>query len=86
MKNIIASILLVTSMVILSGCSLTWEKEDAMKLEGMMPKEDNKTIDAMMKKTEGEDAKMKEDANGSTIQQAENKWTLPEDNGMMEAK
>jgi hypothetical protein len=40
----------------------------------------------MMKKTEGEDAKMKEDANGSTIQQAENKWTLPEDNGMMEAK
>jgi hypothetical protein len=44
-----------------------------MKLEGMMPKEDNKTIDAMMKKTEGEDAKMKEDANGSTIQQAENK-------------
>jgi|GEM_PF-1497478 len=44
-----------------------------MKLEGMMPKEDNKTIDAMMKKTEGEDTMMKKDANGSTIQETENK-------------
>jgi hypothetical protein len=32
-----------------------------MKLEGMMPKEDNKTIDAMMKKTEGDDAMMKKE-------------------------
>lgn len=31
-----------------------------MKFEGMMPKEDNKMIDAMMKKTEGDDAMMKQ--------------------------
>jgi len=32
-----------------------------MKLEGMMPKEDNKTIDAMVKKTEGDSAIMKKE-------------------------
>lgn len=32
-----------------------------MKLEGMMPKEDNKTIDAMMRKTEGDDTMMKKE-------------------------
>ena len=31
---------------------MTGEREDAMQLEGMMPKEDNATIDAMMKKTD----------------------------------
>lgn len=38
------------TIVVLSSCSLTGEREDAMQLEGMMPKEDNATIDAMMKK------------------------------------
>lgn len=33
-----------------------------MKLEGMMPKEDNKMIDAMMRKTEGEDTMMQKEA------------------------
>ena len=60
MKKIIISGFVFTSLILLSGCSLTNEKEDAMKLEGMMPKEDNKTIDAMMKKTEGDDAMMKQ--------------------------
>lgn len=32
-----------------------------MKFEGMMPKEDNKTIDAMMRKTEGDDAMMRKE-------------------------
>ena len=61
MKKTIVSGVVLTSLIILSGCSLTNEKEDTMKLEGMMPKEDNKTIDAMMKKTEGDDAMMKQE-------------------------
>lgn len=32
-----------------------------MKFEGMMPKEDNKTIDAMMKKTESDNGMMKKE-------------------------
>lgn len=70
MKKTIMSGVILTSLILLSGCSLTNEQEDTMKLEGMMPKEDNKTIDAMMKKTEGEDAMMKKD-------------TVMEDNKMM---
>jgi thiol-disulfide isomerase/thioredoxin len=61
MKKTIVSGVVLTSLIILSGCSLTNEKEDTMKLEGMMPKEDSKTIDAMMKKTEGEDTMMEKD-------------------------
>jgi thiol-disulfide isomerase/thioredoxin len=79
MKKIIVPMLLVTSMIVLTGCSLTQEKEDAMKLEGMMPKEDNKMIDAMMRKTEGEDAMMKKDTS------SDNQWESMEkmDGAMM---
>lgn len=52
---------IVASIVTLSSCGLSDEREDTMKLEGMMPKEDNKTIDAMMKKTEGDGAMMKKE-------------------------
>ena len=61
MKKTIVTGFVLASLILLSGCSLTNEKEDTMKLEGMMPKEDNKTIDAMMKKTEGDDAMMKKE-------------------------
>lgn len=57
MKKIVLTATIITSILILSSCSFTREREDVMKLEGMMPKEDNKTIDAMMKKTEGETRK-----------------------------
>ncbi len=54
MKKIIAGGLVLTTVALVSSCTLfpKREVEDAMKLEGMMPKEDQKTIDAMMKKTE----------------------------------
>ncbi len=61
MKKTIATGVVLTSLIILSGCSLTNEKEDAMKFEGMMPKEDNRTIDAMMKKTESDNGMMKKE-------------------------
>ena len=53
MQKIIFTSAILTTIVVLSSCSLWGEREDAIQLEGMMPKEDNKTIDAMMKKTEG---------------------------------
>lgn len=60
-KIVFTSVILVT-IVALSSCSSTGEREDAMQLEGMMPKEDNATIDAMMKKTEkNNDAMMKKE-------------------------
>lgn len=54
MKKLLVGSLLIISAVALSSCTIGAKKiqEDSMKLEGMMPKEDNKTIDAMMKKTE----------------------------------
>lgn len=61
MKKTVVTGLILASLIVLSGCSMTNEQEDTMKLEGMMPKEDNKTIDAMMKKTEGDDAMMKQE-------------------------
>lgn len=60
MKKIVLTSVIVASIVTLSSCGLSDEREDTMKLEGMMPKEDNKTIDAMMKKTEW-DAMMKQE-------------------------
>lgn len=61
MKKIMLTSVIVASIVTLSSCGLSDEREDTMKLEGMMPKEDNKTIDAMMKKTEGDGAMMKKE-------------------------
>jgi hypothetical protein len=54
MKKIIAGGLVLASVVLVSSCSLQPKKEieDGMKLEGMMPKEDSKDVDAMMKKTD----------------------------------
>lgn len=52
MKRILFTSVIIGSIVTLSSCGLSGEREDTMKLEGMMPKEDNRTIDAMMKKTE----------------------------------
>lgn len=61
MQKIIFTSAILTTIVVLSSCSLTGEREDAMQLEGMMPKEDNATIDAMMKKTDqNNDAEKKE--------------------------
>lgn len=56
MKKIVLTSLIVVSIFTLSSCGLSGEREDAMKLEGMMPKEDNRTIDAMMKKTEADNS------------------------------
>lgn len=53
----------------LSGCGLSREREDTMKLEGMMPKEDNKTIDAMMKKTETNNDAMMQKQDGAMMKQ-----------------
>lgn len=61
MQKIIFTSAILTTIVVLSSCSPTGEREDAMQLEGMMPKEDNATIDAMMKKTDqNNDAEKKE--------------------------
>lgn len=46
---IVLGAILVIAATLMSGRS---ETEDAMKLEGMMPKEDQQAVDAMMKKTE----------------------------------
>lgn len=61
MKKTIMSGVILTSLILLSGCSLTNEQEDTMKLEGMMPKEDQQAVDAMMKKTEENAAAMEKD-------------------------
>ena len=63
MKKIIAGGLVLTTVALVSSCTLfpKREVEDAMKLEGMMPKEDQKTIDAMMKKTEENSEAMEKD-------------------------
>jgi hypothetical protein len=61
MKKIVLTSVIVASILTLSSCGLSGEREDTMKLEGMMPKEDNKTIDAMMRKTEGDDAMMRQE-------------------------
>lgn len=80
MKKIIAGGLVLTTVALVSSCTLfpKREVEDAMKLEGMMPKEDQQTIDAMMKKTEEnaeamekkdevpQDAMMKKEVSGYT--------------------
>lgn len=81
MKKITLVSAIIVSAVVLSSCSLLKgnERDDAIKLEGMMPKEDNKTIDAMMKKVEEnqdamdkeeakEDAMMKKDENMMEVQ------------------
>ncbi len=64
MKKILVGSLVVVVAVALSSCTFGAKKaqEDTMRLEGMMPKEDNKTIDAMMKKTESGNAMKKETA------------------------
>jgi thiol-disulfide isomerase/thioredoxin len=63
MKKIIAGGLTLATVALVSSCTLfpKSEVEDAMKLEGMMPKEDQKTIDAMMKKTEENSESMEKD-------------------------
>lgn len=67
MQKIIFTSAILTTIVVLSSCSLTGEREDAMQLEGMMPKEDNATIDAMMKKTDqNNDAEKKEASDAMT--------------------
>lgn len=82
MKKTLVSVLFILAIVLIASYSLSdrgsREQEDAMKLEGMMPKEDNATIDAMMKKTEEnaeamkkqetqEDVTMKKEVSGYTI-------------------
>lgn len=54
MKKIVAGVLILASVVLVSSCSLTPKKEieDGMKLEGMMPKEDDRASDTMMEKTD----------------------------------
>ena len=63
MKKIIVICLFIALAIIIF--SYTWapkrEVEDAMKLEGMMPKEDQQAVDAMMKKTEENAAAMEKD-------------------------
>lgn len=63
MKKILVGSLIVVSAVALSSCTFGTKKtqEDTMMLEGMMPKEDNKTIDAMMKKTDSNNTTKKAD-------------------------
>lgn len=64
MKKILAGSLVVITAITLSGCTFGVKKaqEDTMRLEGMMPKEDNKTIDAMVKQTGSSNAMKKETA------------------------
>lgn len=55
MGKVALTSLILASIVVLSSCSTPREREDAMILEGMMPKEDtvmqkDKPVDAMMKK------------------------------------
>lgn len=75
MKKNIVVVLLLIALVVISGYGFlnrgSSEQEDAMKLEGMMPKEDDATIDAMMKKTEeNADAMMKKEVSGYTTYNA----------------
>lgn len=69
MKRILFTSVIIGSIVMLSGCGLSREREDTMKLEGMMPKEDNKTIDAMMKKTETNNDAMMQKQDGAMMKQ-----------------
>lgn len=69
MKRILFTSLIIGSIVTLSSCGLSGEREDTMKLEGMMPKEDNKTIDAMMKKTEANKEAMMQNQENATVKQ-----------------
>lgn len=54
MRNIALVVLVLASTLILSGCNWSekGERDDAIRLEGMMPKEDNETVNAMIKKTD----------------------------------
>lgn len=63
MKKIIAGGLTLATVALVSSCTLfpKREVEDAMKLEGMMPKEDQQAVDAMMKKTEENAEAMEKD-------------------------
>lgn len=63
MKKIIAGGLTLATVALVSSCSLfpKQEVEDAMKLEGMMPKEDQQAVDSMMKKTEENAEAMEKD-------------------------
>ncbi|MBP6920925.1 hypothetical protein KBB89_00020, partial [Candidatus Gracilibacteria bacterium] len=66
MKKITLIPVVLLSAIVLSSCNpfvlKRTEREDAMKLEGMMPKEDDQAVEAMMEKTEGNsDAMMKAD-------------------------
>lgn len=69
MKKIVLTSIIVGSIITLSSCGLSGEREDTMKLEGMMPKEDNKTIDAMMKKTEANNDVMMQKQDSAMIKQ-----------------
>ncbi len=69
MKRILFTSVIIGSIVTLSSCGLSGEREDTMKLEGMMPKEDNKTIDAMMKKTEANNDTMMQKQDDAMMKQ-----------------
>ena len=69
MKRILFTSVIIGSIVTLSSCGLSGEREDTMKLEGMMPKEDNKTIDAMMKKTEANKEAMMQNQENAMMKQ-----------------
>ena len=69
MKRILFTSVIIGSIVTLSSCGLSGEREDTMKLEGMMPKEDNKTIDAMMKKTEANKEAMMQNQENAMVKQ-----------------
>lgn len=69
MKRILFTSVIIGSILTLSSCGLSGEREDTMKLEGMMPKEDNKTIDAMMKKTEANKEAMMQNQENAMVKQ-----------------
>ena len=69
MKRILFTSVIIGSILTLSSCGLSGEREDTMKLEGMMPKEDNKTIDAMMKKTEANKEAMMQNQENAMMKQ-----------------
>jgi thioredoxin 1 len=84
MKKTTFVLVLLMSVLVLSSCSLlpSNEKEDAMKMEGMMPKEDQQAVDAMMKKTEeNADAMEKDGAPQDAMMKKED--TMMKDDAMM---
>jgi thioredoxin 1 len=76
---------LLVGVMVLSSCSLLspkTERDDAMKLEWMMPKEDNQAVDAMMKKTEeNSDSMMKKD--DTAMEKTDDSMMKKEDDAMM---